>query len=183
MRDNDILRRFFQRDESAIATLKKEYGEACRRIAAGILPDERDAEECVNDALLRLWETIPPANPDNLRAYLFAAVRNSALSIHRKNTANKRGGAESPLSLMEELGQSESYVDEPDMALLADSLNRFLAGLSRDQRIVFVRRYYYGLSYADIARSSRLSQKNVSVILTRLRQKLKDHLEKEGFTL
>ena len=84
---------------------------------------------------------------------------------------------------MEELGQSESYVDEPDMALLADSLNRFLAGLSRDQRIVFVRRYYYGLSYADIARSSRLSQKNVSVILTRLRQKLKDHLEKEGFTL
>lgn len=183
MRDKDILLRFFTRDESAIAMLKKEYGEACRRIAAGILPDERDAEECVNDALLKLWDTIPPAKPDNLRAYLFTAVRNSALSIHRKNTADKRGGASSELELMEELAHTDGSEDELDMALLTDSLNRFLGGLPRDQRIIFVRRYYYGLSYADIARTCRLSQKNVSVILSRLRQKLKDHLEKEGFTL
>ncbi len=183
MRDSDILTKLFQRDESAIEALKKEYGRACSRIASGILTDERDAEECVNDALLQLWNTIPPAKPDNLRAYLFTAVRNSALSIYRKNRADKRGGPAADAELMEELAHNELSEDELDMALLSNSLNRFLEGLPKDQRIVFVRRYYYGLSYADVARTCHLSKKNVSVTLSRLRQKLKDHLEKEGFTL
>ena len=182
MREKDILQKLFLRDESAIAALKKEYGEACRRIASGILPDERDAEECVADALLSLWNSIPPAKPESLRAYLFTAVRNNALSVYRKNTADKRGGAASDLELMEELGGSAKD-DAIDAALLAESLNRFLGGISGEHRIVFLQRYYYGLSYREIARVCRISQKNVSVILSRVRASLREHLKKEGFTL
>ena len=183
MRDNDILTKLFQRDESAIEALKKEYGKACSRIASGILTDERDAEECVNDALLKLWNSIPPAKPDNLRAYLFTAVRNSALSVYRKNRADKRGGVSEDAELMDELAGGTESDNAFDTALLADSVNAFLGGISRESRIVFLQRYYYGMSYDEIARACRLSKKNVSVILSRVRAALKEHLEKEGFTL
>lgn len=181
--ENDILVKFFNRDESAIATLRDKYGKACRRIAMSILADERDAEECVNDALLSLWNSIPPAKPENLRAYLFTSVRNCALSAYRKGAADKRGGASADLELMEELAGGAEGDDAIDMALLSDSINRFLAELKREHRIVFIQRYYYGLSYREIARACRLSQKNVSVILSRVRTSLREHLEKEGHTL
>ena len=183
MTDKRIIKLFTDRDEDALSAVMNKYGNFCLAIAKDNMSTTEEAEECVNDALLSLWNSIPPAKPENLRAYLFTSVRNCALSAYRKGAADKRGGAYNHLELMEELAGETEGDDAIDMALLSDSINRFLAELKREHRIVFIQRYYYGLSYREIARACRLSQKNVSVILSRVRSSLREHLEKEGHTL
>ncbi len=178
--DKDIITAFNQRNEKAISDLRGRYGRVCDSIAAGILPDRRDREECINDALLSLWNAIPPAKPDSLRAYLFTAVRRAALMILRKQSAEKREGERSPIALMEELTEGYGIPDTVDTVILRDALNRFLASLTDGSRSVFLRRYYYGMSLSDIADCTELSMSAVKVSLSRSRESLKEFLQKEG---
>ncbi len=185
MDDGRIIELFYERREEAIKILSEKYGKGCKKIANNILKNELDAEECVNDALLAVWNTVPPQNPDPLQAYLFRIVRNTAIARYHKNTSLKRN-SHYDLALEELegcIGDAITLDRELEAAELSLQIERFLDGLSEENRIVFVRRYWFSDSVFDIAERLKLTPNNVSVRLSRIREKLKKHLKKEGFEL
>lgn len=184
MEDMQILDLFFQRSEQAITTIKEKYGALCLSVARRILLDERDAEECLGDILLKVWNAIPPERPASLPAYLSRIARNAALDRYAYNHAEKR--STSLTGAFEEL--EGCLASSFDMEFLAQTrefrrfLNNFLGTLKKENRIYFVRRYWYGDSIADIARVFQVSEEKVKSSLFRTRNRLKSALEKEGIT-
>lgn len=184
MTDRDIVELFYARDEQAIAVAQEQYGGYCHAVAIRILNSEEDTAECVNDALLKAWDSIPPHRPDCLKTYLAKLTRNTAVDRYRTHHADKRGGGETALvieELQECLPSSEESVI--DRVALKDLLERFLTSLSATERRVFLRRYWYARSIKDIAREGGMTENNVKVTLHRSRRKLTTYLKKEGIDL
>lgn len=184
MEDNRIVDLYFERSETAISETSQKYGKYCHCIAYNILNSELDAEECVNDTYLRAWDAIPPARPRLLKSFLGRITRNLALDRYDREHAVKRGG-ECEIAL-DELGECIPESDGREMSdelAMKESINRFLASLPKQTRIIFIRRYWYLISVADIASGMGLSVSNVKVILMRTRKKFKEHLEKEGISI
>ncbi len=186
MDDSIIIKLYNKRDERAIEESSKKYGNYCYIIAYNILADEQDAEECLDDTWLGAWNSIPPAQPKNLRLYLSKITRNLSLEKYRNKTREKRGGGEVALAL-DEIGELTAVTagveDEVTERELGQAINRFLRSLSRRERNIFLRRYYYLDSVSDIARRFDMRQDNVLVTLSRTRKKLKEYLEGEGYTV
>ena len=184
MDDNEIIRRFFDRDEGAIQAAGEAYGAYCASIAHNILGDRGAAEECVNDAWLKCWQTIPPQRPGSLKSYAGRIVRNLALSARRAEHAQKRGGGQAPLAL-DELDEVVSGAETPegalDRAALLAALDNFLGNLPENHRNLFLRRYWYLDSVETLAKRFGMSQTQVTTTLHRIRQKLRVHLGQEGF--
>ena len=183
MEDTKIIELFFKRDEGALLQASAKYGAYCSKIAMNVLGSLEDASECMNDTLLRAWNSIPPNKPENLKAYLGRIARNIALDRYDSLTAEKRGGGQYALAL-EEL--SECIADDKtavDEAGIGEAINAFLAKQDKDKRIVFVKRYFYMDSVKEIARSMSMSESNVKTTLFRLRSSLKDELCKEGISI
>ena len=182
MHDAEILQLFAARSERAIAETEQKYGRECKRLAARILGSDEDAEECFNDALMRIWDTIPPQKPDSLAAYLHVITRNLALNQRKQNSRLRRGGGEVP-AVLDELADCIPAADSVETAYDERSflrrLERFLDTLQPDARRIFVRRYWYMNSCREIAEMYCLSESKVRVSLTRTRRKLKAFLEKE----
>ena len=183
MDDRQIIGLFYERSDRAIAELAKKYGKLCLTIAHHILNDPQDAEECVNDAYLGVWNSIPPQTPDSLRPYLCRIVRNVSLKKSRANAALKRGcGCELSLSEMEDCIPDNSAYDELSIKELAAQMNEFLSSLSRDDRVMFLKRYWFSESLSEIAETFGITAHNASVRLMRIRGKLREFLnDKEGF--
>lgn len=185
MDDNGIIELLFSRSEDAIGELDKKYGAACLRLSRAIVGDAEDARECVNDAYLGVWNAIPPERPEKLSAYLMRIVRNVSLKAYRRGTAAKRGSAYAVA--MEELGDILQSGSTPEAELEAKELAGIIAGfldtLSRENRAVFLRRYWFAESCRDIASAVGITEKTVTVRLTRIRKKLKDHLLERGVEL
>ena len=178
MDDREIIRLFFQRSEQAITELSRKYGALCFQIADSILNDRQDAEECVNDAWLGAWNSIPPQTPDPLRAYLCRIVRNHALKKRRANTALKRGSRfEVSLSELEACIPDNSLEEQLSANELTAQINAFLSALKREDRIMFVKRYWFAESLSEIADAFGISENNASVRLSRIRRKLHKHLK------
>ncbi len=186
MEDVLIIEAFFARAESAITSLDRKYGRFCRSIAGRILSDARDVDECVSDAYMSLWNTIPPLQPISLRAYLARVIRNIALDRHAYNTAAKRSSAltdafeELELYLPSSSRGPEQVVEEQSFSQF---INAFLEEQSKDARIFFVRRYWYGESIREIADSCHSSEAKIKTSLFRTRARLRDAMEKEGIHL
>lgn len=184
LQDEEILDLYWRRSDAAIAESDKKYGRYCHQIAYNILFNEEDSEECVNDTWLRAWEAIPPTRPSVLRAYFGRITRNLSLNRYEKNHADKRGGGQIPLAL-DELGdclsEGESIHKQIDQHALAELLNRFLLDLKVEQRRIFVRRYWYLDSIAEIARKYGMSESKVKKTLSRTRIRLALLLEQEGY--
>lgn len=184
MNDEKIIELFWNRDEQAIRESMSAYGPYCRAVAAGILADPADIEEAVADTYLAAWDTIPPQKPKHLRLFLGRITRNRAISILRKNSAERRGGDQVTLAL-EELSQCVSPAGSPeqevDGKLLAATINRFLKSQPPRQRQVFLRRYFYLEDISAIACRYGLRETNVRMILSRTRQKLQKFLKQEGY--
>jgi len=185
VQDHEIIALFYARSEQAIAALADKYGGLCARVARNILNDPQDAEECVNDAYLGAWNTIPPQRPDPLRTYVCRIVRNLAIRRYHANTAQKRGG---PYDVaLDELEACLTAGDTPEGQLtareLSQALDRFLGTLDRTDRVLFVRRYWYAESIGQLAQWARWSNNRVSVRLARLRKRLRLYLHKEGYIL
>ncbi len=184
MNDEKIIELFFERSEQAIAELDEKYGRVCRSVSYNILGNEEDAEECVNDAYLGAWNAIPPAKPYSLLAFVCRIVRNLSLKRYEHNTAAKRNCVYAvALEELEDCLPSHSSVEKE---LEADELKcvieSFLESLSEENRVIFLRRYWFSDTYEDIANRVGLSEKNVSVRLTRIRNQLRKHLlEREVF--
>lgn len=185
MDDRQIIELFLAREERAIAELQQKYGGYCRAIAYRILGDARDAEEIENDCYLKVWNAIPPNEPDPLSSYVSMICRRTALSRAEAASAQKRGGGQLPAVLdeLESVLSAEDSADFDDAVALRDALNRFLRALPQRQRNIFLQRYWYFRPIGEIAAEFSTSESSVSVTLHRIRKKLKDFLEKEGFDL
>lgn len=186
MEDKEIVDLYFDRNEEAINQSNIKYGGYCGKIAYNILYDYEDSKECVNDTWLNAWNSIPPTKPNKLGIYLGKICRNLALNMYEKYTALKRGGTQSELALdeLEEVVGHKSDVEEyVDESLLKDSINNFLRGIDKNNRIVFVSRYFYMSSINEISKEYGLSESNVKMMLKRTRDKLKEYLIKEGYSL
>lgn len=180
--DERIMDLYFARNQEAIPATSEKYGPGCSRIARNILWDIRDVEESVNDTWLAAWNTIPPQRPNPLQTYLYRIVRNLATGRYHKNTAQKRNSSyDVALDELEDCLAARDGVEEHmDVQLLTELLNRFLAGLDRTNRVLFVRRYWYGDPVGELAKAARMQPNTVTVRLRRLREKLRQELEQEG---
>ncbi|MCQ2417597.1 MAG: sigma-70 family RNA polymerase sigma factor [Oscillospiraceae bacterium] len=163
--------------------MQAEYGSMCMSFAYNILRNQEDAEECWNDTLLAIWNAIPPACPENLKAFIFRILRNIALDQYRKKHSVKRGNGEYECAideLAEILAGSNNTESEVENREMLSAVNAFLNTLSDTKKELFMKRYWRLCSIADIAEEYHLSENNVKVTLHRVRQNLQKHLKKEG---
>lgn len=184
--DDEILQLFYHRVEYAISAVEEKYGRLCRSVARGILKDERDVEECVNDTCMRAWNAIPPEKPRSLEAYLVRITRNLALDRYAYHHSQKRETAlteayeelEACLPLAKDGPEEAAMVQE-----LQRTLNDFLRAQPEDARRFFLRRYWYGESIAEIAEACGASSGRIRSSLFRTRARLRRRLEEEGVFL
>ncbi|MBO5511918.1 MAG: sigma-70 family RNA polymerase sigma factor [Clostridia bacterium] len=182
--DSTIIDRLFARSEEGLALLQTHYGKLCHRIALNLLGSREDAEECVNDTYLAVWNTIPPNRPASLMAYVGKVTRNIAVSCLRKRGA--KGRRCEGTVLLDELAECLPDTDTPDPAddlTLREALQSFFDSLSEEDRAIMVRRYYDGEPTEAIAVSLGLRHGTVRVRLHRLRERLREHLEERGVSL
>lgn len=182
LEDAQIIQLYWDRDTSAISETDMKYGKYCNKIAMNILSSTGDAEECVNDTYYKTWDTIPPQRPEIFPPFLGKIVRNLALDRYRYNTAQKRNGKmDVLLSELENCIPSACTAEDTlEASVVTDVLNDYLAGLSKQKRIIFVQRYWYSQSIREIAKHFAMTEGQVKSILFRLRSGLRDALEKEG---
>ena len=182
MDDSQILNLYFSRSETAIQETDKKYGGYCYKIAYSILANREDSEESVNDTYLNAWNCIPPRKPAKLSAFLGKLTRNIAIDRWRNMSAQKRGNGEVDIAL-DELSEcvsgKQSIEDVIIQKEVVACLNRFLATLSDDERIVFLCRYWYVNSINEIADKTGFSIGKIKSMLHRTRGKLSRQLEKE----
>lgn len=185
MEDSRIIELFFERSEQAIIELSDKYGAVCSKIAFHILNNKQDTEECVNDAYLGVWNTVPPQKPDPLLSFVCRVVRNLSVKRYHANTAAKRNSIyDAALDELENCFPSSASVEDAFNAKeTARVIDGFLATLSQENRVLFVRRYWHSDSIDDLARLFQTNAHNISVRLSRIREKLKKHLIKEGVSL
>ena len=182
MEDGRIIDLFFERSEQAVRELEAKYGRGVKALALNILGDVRDAEECAADTYLAVWNSVPPRRPEHLKAYTLAIARNLSLDRYQGMRARKRNSSyDLALSELEDCLASEGDAEtELEARELARAVNRFLAGLSKEDRQLFVCRYYLAQPVKDIAVKLNVRSNRVSLRLFRLREKLKKYLEREG---
>ena len=185
MEDNKILDLFFSRSELALEAARLKFGKRLFITAKNILHSNEDAEECVNDTLMKAWEFIPPNRPELPGAYLAKIVRNIAINKYNARNAAKRGGG-AVTTLIGELAECVPSLDstQPERVFergqTSTAINAFLEKADKPARVAFVLRYFHGESILDIANRFEVSESKVKSILFRLRKKLRAHLEKEG---
>lgn len=186
MNDEKIIKLFFDRSETAIAETDKKYGGACRSVAYNILGNRGDSEECVNDTYMRVWDIIPPKHPTKLGAFVVGIARHIALDMRRASGRLKNGGALNAVDfseISECLPAKDSVESSVDRRAVIAAVERFIASLPRDRQIMFIRRYFYCSTYDEIADELATTGERVRKILTRLREKLRKALEKEGIDI
>lgn len=178
-----MIELYWDRSERAIEETQNKFGKYCHRIAFNILHNREDSEECVSDTCLKAWNSIPTDRPSVFSAYLGRITRNLAINRYRHANAQKRGGGGLPLifdELEECIPSIQDVESESSRIYITEALNRFLEGLPAEQRIVFVRRYWYADPIKEIAQKLHYSESKVKSILFQCRKRLRVHLEKEG---
>ena len=180
--DRSIIALYFARDEHAIRATEQKYGKLCQSIAQNVLGNAQDAQECVNDAYLGVWNAIPPAQPDDFCAFVCRVVRNLSLKRLRALTRQKCS-REMTVSLSElEQVLPDEAVDGREGEIGA-AISAFLREQSEQVRGVFIRKYYFFDSIAEIAERYGFSQSKVKSMLFHTREKLKEYLTKEGIVI
>ena len=183
MDDRKIVDLYFNRDEQALLETQSKYGAYLKSIAQRVLKSRQDAEECVNDTYQRAWDSIPPNSPQRLSTYLGKITRNLSISrLTHENALKRNKKAQVLLSEVEEFIPDSRGDFSTDLEI-KEAISSFLNKLSVNERVVFVRRYFYASSVKEIAEDYCLSQSNVKVILYRTRKNLKQFLEMEGISV
>lgn len=186
MNDEQIVEMYLQRDESAIKYTQAKYGARLRAVSRRIINDQCAAEEVENDAYLKAWESIPPNKPYTaLFVYLAKITRNLSLSIVRSKNALKRSAVVVELSEeMEQCIPDKARTEEEfDGKLLSKKISAFLDTKPARNRNIFMRRYWFFDSVESIAERFGMSVNNINVTLHRMRNELREYLEKEGYSI
>ncbi len=185
LEDNEIIELFWQRSQQAIAETDGKYGGRLQSLSMNILHDREDAEECVNDTYHATWNTLPPQRPNYFFAYLAKLARNFSFGKYDYYHAQKRN-----VTVVELSDEIENCIPSPnDLEQKMDSkeigriISEFLYTQPPEMRMVFVRRYWYMESVKDISLAFHSSESKVKSILFRMRNRLREHLEKEGVHL
>ncbi len=181
--DRDIVELFLKRDEKAIEETEQKYSRLCFGISKNILSDESDAEECVNDTYLALWNSIPPKEPKSLMAYAAKVARNLSLKRLEYNCAKKRCADPVPLHELEDIIADEAAIADHTEEDLGTIINGFLLTQKEDVRNVFLRRYWFFDSIESIAERYSFSESKVKSMLFHTRHKLKIYLKDKGINL
>ncbi|MBQ8236232.1 MAG: sigma-70 family RNA polymerase sigma factor [Clostridia bacterium] len=186
LEDEQIIELFLKRSPDAIEETQRKYARYLFSVAKNMLESAEDCEECINDTYLALWQSIPPHHPHSFKVYVTSLLRRHATNIYRKQTRQKR----IPTELIRSLSELEYAVsdgtfgdDEGSQKQLAAALNDFLGSLPKEERALFVCRYYLGQSVEDLAHTLHVSTHVIYRRLNKQRTKLKDFLSKEGYTL
>ena len=180
MEDHQIIELYFARDELAIEETAKRYGGVCMQVSMDILQDRMDAEECVSDTWLQTWRTIPPQRPTVLKAFLCRITRNLSINRLRERKA-KRRDRDMTLSL-EEL-EGVLFIPEDKSVGFSELISEFLRSLDREDRLLFMGRYWHGQSVKELADRMGLSANAAAVRLHRIREELRDFLTDKGVTV
>lgn len=183
MTDADYIMKFQNRDESVLADIGTQYGSYCGAIARKLLDNPEDAEECCNDTWLRAWNSIPPQIPLCLKTFLAKITRNLALDRLRARNAEKRSCvfADTIEELADCVSGNDNVESEIDARAMEECINTFLRKLSRRDRGIFLRRYFYAEEIDDIADRYHEKNSNVLMILSRTRKKLRTFLTEQGY--
>lgn len=180
--DEKLLQLFRMRDESALQKVSERFGRLCSTMACRILGSREEAEECTNDMLMKLWDSIPPNEPRCMAAYVSRITRNLCLDRYAKLHAEKRGGSQIP-AVIEELSPYLPAEGTPEDLLesiaVREALTRFLRSLSDDARRIFLARYYSFQTVAEIAKEHGTTEGRVKMILKRSRDRLRKQLAEE----
>ncbi|MBQ8995229.1 MAG: sigma-70 family RNA polymerase sigma factor [Oscillospiraceae bacterium] len=181
-----ILHELWVRDEEAIEHLALKYASYCHKIASNFLIHEEEIEEVLNDVWLGTWKSIPPNRPDNLKAYLAKLTRNISNKLYRDQHAKKRFHPEVS-SVYEELEEcipsTSSLEEEYNCRELANCIDSFLRSLNKEERVLFVRRYWYFDSITDLANRFGFTESSVKTKLWRMRTRLKKRLSEGGLEI
>lgn len=184
MEDELIVELYLMRNQEAIRESQLKFGRILKNISFSILESHEDSEECVNDTYLKAWESIPPQKPENLCAYLGRITRNLSINRMHAKRAQKRGGGEGLLGeLTDCIPSSENAQERAEASLLRDAIVSWLYSLPQDDRVLFLRRYWYGDSLKDLADECGIAPKKLAGRMFRLRQSLKKALEREEISL
>ncbi|MBQ8170705.1 MAG: RNA polymerase sigma factor [Oscillospiraceae bacterium] len=183
MTDKQIIQLYFDRSENAISETKKSYGKLLQSVAYNILRNLQDAEECENEACLKAWNSIPPNKPQRLCAYLCKIARRIALDRYDYSKAAKRGEALPIDDLYECLASAGCAEDRLNENALSELVNGFLAASDYNTRVIFLRRFWFGESIADIAKALHTSQSMVKSRISRTLKQLREYLKKEGYDI
>ncbi len=173
-----LIRAIRARDEHGMDMLLRQYGPLMRYVLTPLLEDERDREECLQDAALKVWNGIESfdAGRGSWNAWLTSIVRNTALN--RQRAEKKRQTQELP-------EEKEDPGPTPEEEALRhdrqEMLLRVLDRLTRREQLLFYRKYYYGQSTAQIAAELGSSERSVEGKLYRIRKKLQEMLKGEGY--
>ncbi len=181
MTDEQIVEMYWDRDEQAISVTSEKYGTYCYSVAYGILHDEEDSKEIVNDTYMSAWNSMPPNKPNILKTFLGKITRRLSVDKWRRKNAKKRGGEIA--EILNELSECVSPSGDPIAAIekemLDKTINTFVRELRDTEQRVFLCRYWYAKSVKEIAKIFGFSESKVKVMLMRTRNKLKARLETE----
>ena len=184
MDDKRIIELYFKRDEQAISETDSKYGKYCFTVANNILQNSEDSEECVNDTYERTWRSVPPQNPSSLKLFLARITRNLAFDKIKGLTRQKRGGGEIDLvfdEVSEIISSGENVEKDLERKELMQSVNRFLKNIPQRESDVFISRYFFGESIETISVKYKLGKSNTAKLLSRIRIRLREYLNKEGY--
>ena len=184
--DTKIVALYWDRNEEAIPVTAEKYGKYCLAVAGNILGNAEDAEECVNDTYLAAWNSIPPHRPAVLSTFLGKLTRNLSFNRYKKNTAEKRGKGEI-CAVLDELADivsgTDSVASELERLELARAIDEFIGGLPKVKRDVFLCRYWYTESIAELSERFAMKPSAISMMLKRTRGKFQKYLTERGFEL
>lgn len=185
MEDREIMDLLFARDERGLRHTEEKYARMYCSILRQVLSDESDIEECRNDVLMALWNSIPPNFPNHFPAYICRIARRIGITRYKYNTRQKRGRGYTVL-----LSELEGCIPAPDQLEARENaralyavLNDFLRDLDEQTRVLFIRRYYYLETVKEMAQRYRVTENFVSVRLHRARKMLKTLLIEEGVSI
>ena len=178
MTDSGIISLFFERSDNAVAELSKKYETICMKTSYNIVNNKQDAEECVNDSYLGVWNVIPPERPNPLLTFVCKIVRNISIKKYHAKTAIKRNSAyDVAMSEVANYILSPNNVEaEIEAKELAHIIEKFLDTLTVENRVIFMRRYWFSDTYKDIADRVGITEKMVSMRLTRIRKQMREYL-------
>ena len=180
--DEKIIELFFSRSENAIKELAAKYEKVCMTLSMNILGSREDAEECLNDTYLGVWNAIPPQKPDNLTAFVCKIARNLSLKKNTYNSAEKRQSNYGVCidELSECIPSNHTVESETEFSELSDTVNQFIASLDKTNQFLFVRRYFFSDSYESLSQHTGLKEQAIRTRLSRLRSNLKKFLAQQG---
>ncbi len=184
--DSRLVEFLINRDDNSINEIQKKYNNYLYSIILRVLKNQEDADECINDILLKIWNTIPPNIPKSLKAYIGTVTRNTALDFYRKINSQKRNP-----TFTEILDECQEVILDGDCSPekhlenkeISKSINTYLEKINKTKRLIFIGRYYYGYSTSELGTKYKLSDTNIRSILYRIRKDLKKQLEKDGVLL